>query len=174
MAKLVTQEIQNRETVARFLWTGFIILFFVIQAIMWTFAITMTYNDPSQAMVADFDAKISAEEQLQKERISKQLGWQAILTIEKPIAANDVFGNADVTLNLADRTGHPVSVPSVEMKTFHCGRAALVQAVNLEPTAAGVYVGKMRIDRSGNWQFNSEIRSGDDVFLFEDRQYLNQ
>ncbi len=49
--------IEERERSAQFLWMGFIISFFAIQAVIWTFALIMTSNDKSHAVVAGYDEK---------------------------------------------------------------------------------------------------------------------
>ena len=49
--------LQQKEKTAQFLWTGFILMFFVIQAIVWIVAITLTANDKSHAVLPNYDER---------------------------------------------------------------------------------------------------------------------
>ena len=49
--------IENKEKTAQLMWTGFILGFFVIQAIIWIIAISITARDASHAVVAGYDEK---------------------------------------------------------------------------------------------------------------------
>ena len=76
--------LQQKEKTAQFLWTGFILMFFVIQAIVWIIAITLTSNDKSHAVLPDYDQRaLNWNEQVKVRAASEKLGWQSRLSIDE-------------------------------------------------------------------------------------------
>lgn len=162
--------IANREKSAQLLWTGFILMFFLIQAVIWMFAISVTANDHSHAVVNDYDEQaFKWDEYRKQQRASKSLGWNAQLQI----APNrDTQGNRVVDLSIVDRNQNPVEKASIEFDAFHVGRAADIQSVPLEETEPGVYRGCLRVRHGGNWQFRGQASLDQDTFLIQIRTYI--
>lgn len=80
--EISTTEIQQKEQLARFLWTGFILMFFAVQAIIWTIAILMTSNDSSHAVVRDFEAKAALPpSRAERSDSNRAIGWTASLKV---------------------------------------------------------------------------------------------
>ena len=78
-----TIAVEQKEKTAQFVWTGFILLFFVIQAIVWTVAISITTRDPSHAVVAGYDEKaLNWDDEKALRLASANLGWQAEIVID--------------------------------------------------------------------------------------------
>ena len=65
------------EATARLLWTGGIIAFFAIQAVLWIVAITLTSQDPSHVVFEGYDQRaLNWDSWQQSMRASAALGWQ--------------------------------------------------------------------------------------------------
>ncbi len=174
-AQFTATQLQQKEQLARFLWTGFILMFFGIQAIIWTIAILMTSNDPSHAMVRHFEAK-TALPPSRSERLdaNRALGWNTQLKVQSASdTTSSSSGQAQVEMTITDRDGSPLELPFIDLTAFHCARAAKVQQVKLSPQQPGVYRGIMLINKEGQWQFDGTIVRDQDKFYFSDRQRLN-
>lgn len=161
-----------QERTAQLVWTAFILSFFLIQAVLWTVAITFTANDRSHAVIADFEQKsLHWDETRALERASLALGWQPVLQVDP---AADIRGNRTITLALHDRDGQPVEASSVTLRAFHLGRAADVQELTLKSDSAGVLSGLVRIDKTGNWAFSGAVVSGPDTFFVNERIHVKK
>lgn len=183
-AQLSSTEVQQQEQLARFLWTGFILMFFAVQAIIWTIAILMTSNDSSHAVVRDFEAK-SALPPSRAERTdaNRALGWKTTLKVlsasNKQTGTNQVGTNqagtqgpAEVELTLTDQNSSPIEIPSIDLTAFHCARAAEVQSIKLSPHQPGIYRGTMQLNKSGQWQFDGLIQREKETYFFGERLSL--
>jgi len=174
-AELNSTEIQQKEQLARFLWVSFILLFFAIQAIIWTIAILMTSNDPSHAVVRDFDTR-SALPPSRAERtgFNRALGWATSLKVRLAPAHPSSPGqrHAEVELSLKNKNGLPIELPCVDLSVFHCAWAANVQQIKLHPQQPGVYRGEMRVDHSGQWQFDGNISHENAIYYLNERVSL--
>ncbi|MCE2792876.1 MAG: hypothetical protein LW697_10550 [Blastopirellula sp.] len=53
----IPDALAQREATARLLWTGGIIAFFAIQAVLWIVAITLTSQDPSHVVFEGYDQR---------------------------------------------------------------------------------------------------------------------
>ena len=167
-----TLPIEQRETLARWMWTGLIIGFFVIQAILWTVAILFTANDQSHAVVSGYDEQaVSWDEQRRLVQQSDALAWTVQWNIEP---TGNIHRERALTVTLQDASGQAIQDAKVTLQAFHCGRAAEVQNVSLLHTADGVYAGSVIIDKDGHWQFQGQAIRQDDVFLLEQRQFLKR
>lgn len=161
----LTAEAMSRETLSRYLWTAFIVGFFVIQAVIWTVAITVTTSDPSHAIVPGYDEKaVNWNEQLATLNASKALGWTASIEVD-PVA--DIRGMCDAALTLVDRNGKPVGDATLIVEAFHRGRIAEAQNVEFTQVAPGVFTAKIRVRHNGKWQFRGSAKRGDDTFLID-------
>ena len=162
--------IQQKEKTAQFIWTGFILLFFVIQAIIWTVAITLTARDQSHAVVAGYDEKALKWDQEKAIRLaSEQLGWQADLQID---TVGDITHRHLLTLQLETANETPVAEANIKLSAFHRSRAGAPQQIDLTETEAGIYTGKIEIRKSGLWQFDGLALAGDDIFLIDQKHHL--
>jgi nitrogen fixation protein FixH len=165
--------IEQREQLARFLWTGFIVMFFAIQAIIWTIAILLTSNDDSHAVVFGFDERAGATlSPAERQEANQQSGW----TLNWTWSANaDTYLSAhqlELTIEVRDREGKPVDASSIELAAFHCAQASKVQKIELILREPGIYQGKLDRHRSGQWQFEGVIHSADQLFYMSDRFFL--
>ncbi len=164
------QVMENRENVARLLWTGFILLFFLIQAVIWTVALTLTANDKSHALVTGYDARgVDWEAQAAARDASRRLGWQAQWQVD---STGDIRQFHRITCTLSDSAGEPVTGAAIRIAAFHRGRAGDPQSIEFVPVADGVYSGRIRITRTGHWQFDGAARRGNDTLLISQRQFL--
>lgn len=160
------------EKVAQFVWLGFILLFFVLQAILWTVAIMFTAGDRSHAVVAGYDQQAFKWDQVREAQIeSQRLGWKANFDVSD---TSDAIGNRIISLALSDKSGSPVEDVRLSIRVFHNGRAADVQMVNFSQTAAGKFTAAVNIDRSGYWQFDGTASLKDDVFLINEKLWIDK
>jgi len=163
--------IQQKEKSAQLMWTGFILAFFLIQAIIWTVAISITSRDNSHAVVAGYDEQaLRWDEQQELVRASQLLGWTSTIAIE---SSGDIRGNRTITLKLAGRDGALIENATVELRAFHRGQAAEVQHIHFSEIEPGTYTGSVQIRRAGHWQFSGIGSVGEDQFLIEERTFLN-
>jgi len=158
------------EKLAQFLWTGFILSFFLIQAVIWTFAISITATDSSHAVIADYDQKaIDWDKNQELRRSSQRLGWAVKLDVA---ADGDIMSRRELTLRLADKNGHPIQNAVISVDAFHRARAANKQSLEFEESDPGIYRAVIEIRKSGQWQFSGNATLGQNVFLIEDRQSI--
>ena len=166
----LTATLQQKEKSAQLLWTGFILMFFVIQAILWTVAITLTSGDKSHAVVASYDERaLNWDEEVAQRNASIRLGWQADLFLD---SAADIRKFHVITLKVQDSRQQPVAGAVIEMVAFHRALAGEPQSVDLAEVGEGVYSGKIQVHKSGLWQFEGKATRGGDVFLIKDQQML--
>ena len=144
----LTQELQQKEKTAQMLWTGFILAFFVIQAVIWAFAITFTMNDKSHAIVSDYDEKaLNWDEEVAERLASSKLGWNAEILVDP---TSDVSQFHAISIKLIDSEGQPVTKAKLELGAFHRSRAANTQKIQMSEINDGIYSGKIQIRRSGS------------------------
>ena len=161
---------ERKEKTAQLIWTGFILSFFLIQAVIWTVAISVTANDQSHAVVADYDEKaLMWDEEKARRTASAQLGWQSELVVDR---ASDILGFREVEFQIHDANNRPVKNANVELTAFHRARVAQRQRIVLSELNNGVYAGRVQIRKTGLWQFDGVARKGDDVFMFNERQSI--
>ena len=161
-----TTTVPPNERTYQLIWTGIILSFFLIQAVIWTVAFSVTANDRSHAVLADYDQKSLHWDQEQAvRRASVALGWQSVLTVD---ATGDIRGNRVLTMTLHDSAGKPVDVPAIELSAFHRGQAADVQLLRLKKIDSGEYATTVHVHKSGQWQFTGSVRSEDDEFLVDE------
>jgi nitrogen fixation protein FixH len=164
------QSIAQKEKTAQFLWTGFIVLFFVLQAILWVFAITLTANDKSHAIVEGYDEKaLRWDEEKALRAASARLGWKSDISVD---AEGDLRGYREIRVNLVGADDTPLTGANVNLRVFHRAYAGEPQVLDLKETEPGIYVAKVLIYKTGLWQSNGQAELDGNVFLFEDRQRL--
>ncbi|MGI9517690.1 MAG: FixH family protein [Pirellulaceae bacterium] len=160
---------EMREKTAQLRWTAIILAFFLIQAIIWTVAFSITARDPSHAVVDNYDEKaLNWDEQRALRQASAALGWTAGIHVDD---AADIRSNRIVTIEIKDGEQR-VPGSQIELTAFHRARAGEPQQVVLKETAPGVYSGILQVRHSGLWQFTGIARHDDDTFLFDERQHL--
>jgi nitrogen fixation protein FixH len=165
-----TTTLHPHERTYQLIWTGIILSFFLIQAVIWTVAFSITANDRSHVVLADYDQKsLNWDKEQAVRRASLALGWQSVLTVD---TTGDIRGNRVLTLTLHDRAGQPVDVAAIDLSAFHRGQAADVQQLRLKRIGPGEYATTVRVRKSGQWQFTGSVRNEDDEFLVDERLVL--
>ena len=159
------------EKIAQTIWTAFILAFFVIQAIIWTIAISVTANDQSHAVVSGYDQQALHWDQVkQAYSDSERLGWTARLSVSD---SADLFSNRKFQLKLFDRNEQPVKNASIELKAFHRGAAADVQLIELSQNEPGIYLGIINVVRSGKWCFEGTAKLDGKTFYIQQTNEIN-
>jgi nitrogen fixation protein FixH len=144
----------KKERRARWFWLSFILMFFVGQAVLWTFALNVVSNDPSHAIVDDYDSFATQWDQTKAEQAaSDALGWHAQMSAD----------HERLVVKLTDTLGKPVEA-QVTAKVFHKARAAEVLDVAFSATEPGVLVGEVDMERSGHWRVRLTATRGPDVY----------
>ncbi|MBL8889490.1 MAG: FixH family protein [Planctomycetaceae bacterium] len=165
-----SEELQSREALAQMLWTGGIIGFFAIQAVIWAVAITLTHNDPSHAVVAGLDERVgSSDERRAAREASQKLGWTTSIVV---VPETETSTHPRVEIRITNQAGRPVPVEKLEVFGFHRARVTERKLLELESTAAGVWQIVDPLTRSGWWRFEGQAVSGTDRFQFELTEFL--
>ncbi len=158
----------SQEQRARLIWTGGIIAFFVVQAIVWAIALYITNNDPSHAILPRYDQRALAwDTEAAAMTRSQELGWQVQLDVASQA---NYKGQRIVTIQLKDNQGAAVEGAQVNVSFFHRARAALRESSEfkpvVEPTAiSGSYTALLPLNRTGIWRFEIEAECQADKFI---------
>lgn len=151
-------------------WVAFICSFFVAQAVLWTVALQFVSNDPSHAVVADYDERALSWDQSQaRQAASDALGWSAQLEVA---LTTQETGLRKVRLHLLDADRRAVDAASVQVTMFHHATAARPMQVQLEPEGPGVYSADTPLARSGKWSFQVEALRGEDAFMHRESRVV--
>ncbi len=162
--------IEQKEKTAQLMWLGFILMFFLIQAVIWTVAISATANDPSLAVVADYDEKaLKWDEEKARRTASAQLGWHSEIVVD---SESDIYGFRNVRIKLQDANLVPIENATVELTAFHRARAAEPQRIKISGQGNGIYSGFVQVRKNGMWQFDGCAKRRDDTFLINERQSI--
>ncbi|MEL7498971.1 MAG: FixH family protein [Planctomycetota bacterium] len=168
MQETTTQ--QRQEKFAQLIWTGGILGFFMIQAIIWTVAITLTANDKSHAVVADYDSRaLNWDEEIARRDASARLGWVAQIHID---STGNLRGERNLTVELVNREGHAIENAKLEVNTFHKAMAAVPQTMTFKEINPGVYATTIVVRKPGNWQFAGTASNDESTFLIEETRWL--
>jgi len=144
----------KKERRARWFWLSFILMFFAGQAVLWTYALNVVSNDPSHAIVEDYDSFATQWDESKADRAaSDALGWHAEMSAD----------HERLVVKLTDTFGKPVDA-EVTAKIFHKARAAEVKEVLFTATEPGILVGKVDMERGGHWRVRLTATRGPDVF----------
>ena len=157
----------QKEKKAQFIWTSIIVGFFLIQAILWAVAVTITASDKSHAIIENYD-QLALNWQQQKELrlASEQLGWNARIEVAEK---GDIRKNFPITITLSDKNRQPVTGAVIALRAFHRARAAEPQAVAFKEAEPGTYVATLRLERNGLWQFDGRATIGSTVYLIDQK-----
>ena len=158
--------LQQREKVAQLIWTGIILTFFVIQAIIWIVAISITANDSSHVVVVGYDEQaLNWDAVKQLRQASVRLGWQAEIHVDQTA---DIRHNRVISIELSDRSNLPLQNARFALIAFHRGHAANVQELEFKEIEQGIYTGRITVQRFGTWCFSGRVQVGDDVYLIQE------
>lgn len=165
-------EKQPNEKLSQYLWTAFILMFFMIQAIVWSIAITLISNDKSHTVVEGYDElALKWDQSRMIERESAALGWKSGLTIAPQ---GDVMGSRELKLALTDANEQPVAGAKLQVKAFHRGRAAEVQMLVFQETEPGIYSSSVQVRHGGQWELSGVASQGGNLFLIDERPVLRE
>lgn len=165
-----SDEHQSREALAQMLWTGGIIGFFAIQAVIWAVAITLTSNDPSHAVVADLDERVgSSDDRRAAREASARLGWVTSVSI---VSANEASGKRGVQIRISAPDGQAVPIEEIEVFGFHRARVTDRKSLKLQAVKPGVWQIDEPLTRKGWWRFQGQARAGNDHYQFELTEFL--
>lgn len=165
-----TVSIDQKERTAQLFWTAFILMFFVIQAVIWAIAISITAADPSHTVLAGYDEQALKWDQVKSAQLaSEKLGWSCQI---EPGNRPDMKGWRTISLKLADRDGRPIEQANITTRAYHRGRAAEVQQLVFEESKPGTYVGRIQVRNSGRWRFEGAATRGTQQFLIDDEQQI--
>ena len=169
-AKIPASDVQHRERKAQLIWTGFILAFFVLQAILWAVAITITSNDPSHAILPSYnEPSMSWRDEYALQHENQKLGWKIDLDVR---AQGNVPANQTVILTLLDRDDQPLDGGRVELTAFHRARAGRPQQIAMAADGEGRYMGQLGVRKTGSWKFNGKIELNGETYVIEETMML--
>ena len=143
----------------------FILMFFVIQATIWTVAISITSQDMSHAVVAGYDEHALSWDEIKETRQqSAALGWTSEIGVAND---SDIRGFREMTIQVTDKDGHKVENAELLVRAFHRGAAAETQDLRFVETVPGTYTTQLRVTRFGTWCFSGTAIQGKHQFLIE-------
>lgn len=161
----ISSQPQKREFTAQLAWTAFILLFFIIQAILWTVAISATSQDSSHAVVSGYDQQALHWDEVKRRRsASNKLGWKATASFG---GSTDVADIRVVSVQILNAQDQAVSDAQVEVKVFHRGHAADVHVMKFTCQGDGVYQSKMPVCHDGWWVFDGTAKVDDAEYLID-------
>ena len=142
------------ELTSQWLWTLFILMFFSIQAVIWTVAISITATDRSHAVVSGYDEKGLIWDEIKSAQVaSERLGW----TVEiRPDSKPDLKGNRRLVVAIEGGDGKPLQGVVFELDVYHRAYAADKQSVELIETEPGQYCGTFQSRKPGKWVFEGQ------------------
>ena len=149
------ERVRERRAMRR--WMVFIGAFFAFEFVLWGTAIYVVHDDPSHAVVEDYDKKALAwDEHRIAQAASDALGWSARVALAPA---------GGLRVALADRDGAPVAGARVTAEVFHRARAGRAVKLDLAETEPGTYAGAVAVDRPGRWVVRLVAERGGDRFL---------
>ena len=156
---------QLGERTALMAWTAFVLMFFLMQAVIWTVAISITVSDTSHAVVPNYDQQAMNWDDVKAEKArSAALGWSVQVGRDLP----DEFNQRSVTLKVIDRDGMAVVGGVLEARVFHRSRAANAEVVLFQETSDGMYAAEVHTRHVGRWQIDGRLIVGEQVRLINE------
>ncbi len=156
--------VQQRETTAKWKWTGLIVGFLGVQVVMSAVAIFLANSDPSHAVIPNYHQQaLEYDQVLAARQASQRLGW--IWTID-PGMEQTAPGKHSLTVRIRDAAGKPITNAEVTLQISHHARGNDRQSIVLAAEReAGTYRGQARIDRNGVWQVDLSVHRQNDLFI---------
>jgi|LakMenEpi03Aug12_release.lakeMendotaPanAssembly.Ray.scaffolds.fasta_scaffold280367_2 nitrogen fixation protein FixH len=162
----------QREATAQMLWTGGIIGFFLIQAMLWTVAITLTSQDPSHAVLEGYDQRaLNWDSWQESQRASAALGWSSKLDVSETA---QVDGYRSLILQISNRDGSPLTGATATLRVFHRARAGEAKLIPLKEATPGSYIGDLQAQHAGFWTLELIALKGEQRYLEEFRMELDR
>lgn len=141
------------------------------QMIFIAIAITLATGDRSFAVVPDYYQKAVDWDQRKADLAASQaMGWRVEL---RPSPQADELGRRQLVLIVQDRAGLPVRDASVNVQMFHHARAKDHQAAGLSEVLPGQYAALVEMPRPGRWQFDVEVKRGDERYVTTMQQHVS-
>ncbi|MBL8856277.1 MAG: FixH family protein [Planctomycetaceae bacterium] len=166
----LSDEHQSKEALAQMLWTGGIIGFFAIQAIIWIVAITLTSNDPSHAVVADLDERVGSSDIRRAAReASDRLGWSTSVSV---VPSANPATKRSVQIRISNQAGQAIPIEEIEVFGFHRARVTERKSLKLQAVEPGVWEVDEPLTRTGWWRFQGQAKLGHDQYQFELTEFL--
>lgn len=140
------------------IWIGIVVSLLLFSIGTQTVLIIKSLNDPSFAVVPDYEQKAANWDQLQAQRqINRDLGWTIDLHARP---GNDRY-EMKLELELYGTYGKPLRDAEIVVEAFHNARASRIQKGVFTHVGDGIYVATIRGRRPGVWIFQFEIVRGD-------------
>jgi nitrogen fixation protein FixH len=158
---------EQHEQLAQWFWTLGIVTFFALQAVLWLVAITLTLRDPSFAVAPQYEQQAEQWDAIvAKRRASAALGWDVQFVAQ----SNQSSGKPDLRFRLIGRDGQPLNGADVQLRMFHCARAAEVQHPAVQGIGDGWYVANIDLDRPGFWKLIGSVAHGGQEYCIDRKE----
>ena len=136
------------------IWIGIVISLLLFSVGTQAVLIISSLNDPSFAVVPDYEQKAANWDQLQAQRqFNKDLGW----TIELHALPGEDRYVLNLELELHGTYGKPLRDAQITVEAFHNARASRIQRAAFTHVGDGIYVATLRGRRPGVWEFQFEV-----------------
>jgi nitrogen fixation protein FixH len=134
-----------------------------LQVAMGFAAVTLAGGDASFAVVPGYhEQALHWDEARAAARNSASLGWRDHIHAAEQA---DVFGRRQLTVELQDRAGVPLTAANVKAVVFHHARANEVQNVSFAEISNGRYEAELLMRQTGLWEIRLDASRGGDRLI---------
>ena len=141
---------RQAERRAKRVWVSFVTLLLGLQVVIGAVAVRLATSDPSVAVVPDYhQAALNWDMVHRADGAAARQGWTIDVTLSE---VADTQGRRVLQVQVTDREGRPVDGLKMTGTLYHHARAAEVQPIQLNTTAAGQYFTTPKMTRRGLWQ----------------------
>jgi nitrogen fixation protein FixH len=133
-------------------------------------AVWYAVGDPALAVVPNYYDKAVRWDELRavRER-SAAMGWQVNLGWTPA----DPSGERQVTVQLLDANGKPVTVRDLSLECFHHARANEIQQVALTERSEGLFAGAAQLPQPGLYRMTMRAEFAGRPFVWEEDRQLD-
>ena len=161
-----------KEKPAQLMWTALILMFFLIQATVWSVAISITARDSSHAVVAGYDEQALGWDEVKMARQqSAALGWSSQFNVDQ---SADIRGNRKLTLRIKTTKGNLIQGATIDVIAFHRAHASAPQKIEFFEREQGVYTATIQVNRLGRWNFSGSATVKGMTFLIDQNLTIQQ
>ncbi len=161
----MSEEEQQQERRAKWIWGGIIAGFFIVQFSMSIVAIVLATSDPTHAVIPNYHQQAMEHDKVLSERqASERLGWKWAIQLETHSSTSPTH---TFTVQIHDAHDEPVRNAQVSIELWHHARGNQRQRVRLaeETHQPGVYRGTARLGRTGIWQIDLDVLRENQHFM---------
>jgi nitrogen fixation protein FixH len=151
-------------------WPSIIVGMLGVHVLIMVIAVTLATRDPGFSVVPDYYQRAVHWDQEQAlKKSSAELGWQIKMM---PSEVVDPVGRRQVSFELVDRTGAPISGAALEVIYFHHAHGHESRDVKLMQNAPGRYSQSLDMRYEGFWEFHFTATVNGKTFIQSATQWV--